>query len=88
MIAAAAVVLEVTGFQATVIRSVVTAINLASGSSFPNKVFASLSPACVWLSTQVGPMLDPHSLERRVRALDAGPSLDWNDSPQKPIRTP
>jgi hypothetical protein len=45
----AAIVFEAPGFQATVVRSVVTAINLASRASHPTKVFDDLRTGCSWL---------------------------------------
>ncbi len=45
----AAIVFEATGFQATVVRSVVTAINLASRASHPTKVFDDVRTGCSWL---------------------------------------
>lgn len=46
----AAIIFEKTGFHATAVRSVVTAINLASRSTHPNQVFADLREAVSWLS--------------------------------------
>jgi hypothetical protein len=45
----AAIVFEGAGFQATVVRSLVTAVNLASRASHPTKVFDNLRTACDWL---------------------------------------
>jgi hypothetical protein len=45
----AAVVFEAPGFQATVVRSMVTAGNLASRASHPTKVFGDLRTGCDWL---------------------------------------
>ena len=52
--AGAAVVFEKTGFQATALRSVVTAINFASRATHPNKVFADLREAISWLTPLTG----------------------------------
>ena len=46
----AAVVFEAAGVQATVVRSVVTAVNLASRASHPTKVFDDLRAGCGWLA--------------------------------------
>ena len=46
-----AVVCDGTGFSATATRSVVTGINMASRSPHPTQVFATLSPALVWLQS-------------------------------------
>ncbi|MEY2931186.1 MAG: hypothetical protein RL033_1935 [Pseudomonadota bacterium] len=46
----AAIVYEVPGFQATVVRSVVTAVNLASRATHPTKVFDDLRAGTSWLS--------------------------------------
>jgi hypothetical protein len=45
----AAVVFEAPGFQATVVRSTVTAVNLASRASHPTKVFDQLRAGTSWL---------------------------------------
>lgn len=46
----AAIVYEVPGFQATVVRSIVTAVNLASRASHPTKVFDDLREGITWLT--------------------------------------
>jgi hypothetical protein len=46
----AAIVYEVPGFQATVVRSIVTAVNLASRATHPTKVFDDLRAATAWLA--------------------------------------
>lgn len=50
-ITGAAIVFEKTGFHATAVRSVVTAINLASRATHPNQVFAELPLAVSWLAS-------------------------------------
>jgi hypothetical protein len=45
----AAIVYEKTGFHATAVRSVVTAINFASRASHPNQVFSDLREGMSWL---------------------------------------
>jgi hypothetical protein len=45
----AAIVYEVPGFQATVVRSIVTAVNLASRATHPTKVFDDLRAGTSWL---------------------------------------
>jgi hypothetical protein len=47
----AAIVYEKTGFHATAVRSVVTAINFASRASHPNHVFSDLREGLSWLCT-------------------------------------
>ncbi len=68
-IGAAGIVYEGSGFQATAVRSIITAINLASRSSFPNKVFASHQLACAWTAGRIGSTLNGRRLEQRVRSL-------------------
>lgn len=46
----AAVVYEKTGFQATAMRSIVTAINFESRASHPNHVFSNFQDSVSWLS--------------------------------------
>jgi hypothetical protein len=68
-IGAAVVVFEGHGFLATVVRSIITAINLASRASFPNAVFAEVEPAVAWLAEKMGRQLAPTS-EQLVRWID------------------
>jgi hypothetical protein len=51
-IAAAAIVFEETGFGASIVRSVVSAINLATRIEYPSKVESSIGRAGVWLTLQ------------------------------------
>lgn len=46
----AAIVYEKTGFHGTAVRSIVTAINVASRAQHPNHVFADLREAISWLA--------------------------------------
>lgn len=54
VIGAGAVVFEGNGFRATVFRSIITAINLASRPSFPNEVFADTLSGATWLVHEMG----------------------------------
>jgi hypothetical protein len=53
-IAGAAIAYEADGFKATIVRSVITAINLASSTRFPNRVFAGSDQAIDWLAEALG----------------------------------
>lgn len=67
-----AVVCDGTGFRATAVRSVVTAIHMASRSSSPSKVFAAPEPALEWLqSTRPAHDLDLAVLTQATAALRA-----------------
>jgi hypothetical protein len=44
------VVCEGTGFRATAVRSIVTAIHMASRSTHPSRVFSTPEPAIEWLA--------------------------------------
>jgi hypothetical protein len=57
-IGGAAIAYEGSGFKATIARSVVTAISLASQNEFPYRVFASVDPAMQWLATKLGRVTD------------------------------
>ena len=71
-ITGAAVVCEGTGFRATAIRSVVTAIHMASRSSHSSKVFAAPEPALEWLaSTRSDGALDARLLLEACTLLRA-----------------
>ena len=50
-ISGTAVICEGTGFRATAIRSIVTAVRMASRASHPQKVFATAEEAIGWLAT-------------------------------------
>lgn len=50
----AAIAYEATGFKATIIRSAITAINIASRARFPNRVFQHTQAALDWLDEHVG----------------------------------
>jgi hypothetical protein len=71
-ITGAAVVCEGTGFRATAVRSIVTAIHMASRSSHPSKVFAAPEPAIEWLaSTRSDGALDAALLRQASEGLRA-----------------
>lgn len=53
-ISAAAIAYEGDGFKATIVRSVITAINIAGGARFPNRVFSETPIAIDWLSRKLG----------------------------------
>jgi hypothetical protein len=67
-----ATVLEGGGFRATALRSLVTAVHMASSSSHPAKVFASVQPALEWLaSTQPAGALDISSMAQAIATFRA-----------------
>ena len=71
-ITGAAIVCDGTGFRATAVRSMVTAIHMASRSSHPSKVFTTTEPALDWLqSTRPTRDLDLPLLARAVADLQA-----------------
>jgi tRNA U38,U39,U40 pseudouridine synthase TruA len=49
-LAGAAITFEGRGFKMTMVRSVITAINMASRTQFPNSVFADVDSAATWLA--------------------------------------
>jgi hypothetical protein len=51
-IACASIVFEQGGFRMTILRSVITAINLTSGIRFPQAVFSSLETALSWIDSR------------------------------------
>ena len=52
-IRAGAIVYEADGFKATIVRSVITAINLASSACFPNRIFSTTRHALDWLADEL-----------------------------------
>jgi hypothetical protein len=67
---AAAIAYEATGFKATIARSAITAINIASRARFPNRVFQRTDAALEWLVEYVG-ALDAE-LPARLQSLLRG----------------
>jgi hypothetical protein len=51
-LACAAIVLEDSGFRMTILRSIITAIDLASRTRFPNSVFSKVDSALTWIVNQ------------------------------------
>lgn len=58
-VAGTAILYEGTGFNATGVRSVATAIHLASRSTSRQRIFAQLSEACAWLKQSLSPGAAP-----------------------------
>jgi hypothetical protein len=67
-LACAAITFEGRGFKMTMVRSVVTAINIASRTQFPNSVFADVDSAATWIST-CEPRLRPAMIRSAVEQL-------------------
>ncbi len=72
-IIAAAIVCEGDGFRATVARSVITAVHMASRAVHPLKVFDASEPALRWLGSKQpsGAAIDREKLGRAAEALRA-----------------
>jgi hypothetical protein len=68
-IGAAAIAYEGDGFKATIVRSVITAINIAGGARFPNRVFSDTTVAIDWLSGKLGGDLSQAMLRSGVNRL-------------------
>jgi hypothetical protein len=66
-----AVVYEGTGFKATVVRSILTSIHLASRATFSNQVFSNVEAGLAWLSGTLPPGAPPKrkELSELVREL-------------------
>ncbi len=65
-IRAAAVAYEASGFKATIVRSAITAINIASSTRFPNRVFSGTPRAIDWLALTLGDATIAASLRNGV----------------------
>jgi hypothetical protein len=65
----AAIVYERTGFQATALRSLITAINIASRATHPNQVFSDLREGVCWLSKLTAAEPTPTGLVHIVQRL-------------------
>lgn len=70
----AAIVFEKTGFHATAVRSVVTAINFASRASHPNHVFSDLRDGVTWLATLTPPEPTAQGLLGVIQQLRIAPT--------------
>jgi hypothetical protein len=69
----AAIVYEKTGFHATAVRSLVTAINFASRVSHPNHVFSDLREGMSWLCKQTTSGVSTAGLTHIVQHLRTSP---------------
>lgn len=69
----AAIVFEKQGFQATAVRSLVTAINVASRASHPTQVYSELQEALSWLNGLTGGEPTVGRLLQVVKQLRTGP---------------
>jgi hypothetical protein len=65
----AAVVFEAAGFHATVVRSLVTAVNVASRASHPTQVFGELRAGIAWLGRLTPGEPTPTRLHQIVQEL-------------------
>ena len=70
-----AVVYEKSGFQATALRSVLTAINFASRSSYPNHVFSDVRQAISWIAPLTPGEPTPTRLQHLTKILRESGSL-------------
>ncbi|MGD8861447.1 MAG: hypothetical protein PVI30_15670 [Myxococcales bacterium] len=65
-LAGAAIVFEGRGFKATMVRSIITAIYIASRAKVPNSVFGDVGTALQWLCRHDETLPDPAELQRVV----------------------
>jgi hypothetical protein len=81
-IVGSAIVFEGTGFRASIVRSVVAAINIASRLEFPSSVQSDLASAARWLVEKGGLRMSAADLVDAVRAFRARPGyLDRRTPP-------
>jgi hypothetical protein len=66
-----AVIYEKSGFQATALRSLITALNIASRATHPHHVFADLREGAAWVSKLTAPEPTPAALVQIVKLLQA-----------------
>lgn len=69
-LAGASITFEGKGFKMTMVRSAITAINMASRTQFPNSVFSDVETAATWLSARA-PSLRPSGILAGVGKLRA-----------------
>jgi hypothetical protein len=65
----AAIIYERTGFHATAMRSVVTAVNFASRATHPTQIFADTREGLYWLSKLTSAELAPAALLQIIQQL-------------------
>lgn len=73
-VAGAAIVFERAGFHATAVRSLVTAINVASRATHPNRVFSDVREAASWVSKLTGGEPSLGGLSHIIQHLRSAPS--------------
>jgi hypothetical protein len=66
-----AIIYEKSGFQATALRSLITALNVASRAAHPHHVFADLREGAAWVSKLTASEPTPVALVYIVKALQA-----------------
>lgn len=67
-LAGASITFEGKGFKMTMVRSVITAIYMASRSQFPNSVFGEIESAAAWLSL-LAPSQSPSEIVAAIGQL-------------------
>lgn len=72
-ISGSAIVFEGTGFRASIVRSVVAAINLASRLAFSSTVESDLATAARWIVERGGTQVGAHELVDVVRGFRSRP---------------
>jgi hypothetical protein len=84
----AAIVFEKTGFHATAVRSVVTAINFASRAKHPNHVFSDLREGASWVSRLTPGEPTASRLIKIVTSLRTRDASDPGQPPPSTSRLP
>lgn len=75
-LAAAAIVFEQHGFRMTMVRSVITAIYLASRARFPNSVFSDVTQATRWMEKEYySSVVGAAQLDRIVSKMRVVPAM-------------
>jgi hypothetical protein len=73
-LAAAAIVFEQHGFRMTMVRSVITAIYMASRARFPNSVFSEVTQATRWMEQEYPSSVGATQVERVVSKMRDAPA--------------
>lgn len=68
---AAAITFEAGGFKATMVRSIITAIYMASRTRFPNSVFSDAQLAAAWMSSHARGTISAAQIVRGIDTLRA-----------------
>jgi hypothetical protein len=69
VVRASAVTFEGDGLRASLVRAVVSGVNLVAKQPFPHQVFATVQAASQWLGPRLGPAIEPREIAQAVAQI-------------------